>query len=709
MSRGRKGKKIIPQTQTETVVTTNQQTRREKAIAISQTRKNERWLLLGVLAITAVAFLNALGGEFVYDDKFQIINNPSLGSLTNIPKMFVQSVWQFMNANSPEAVGLYYRPMFNSLLIITNQMFGANLFGWHLVSLGLHVTATYLVYLLAREWQLANEMALGAALLFGLHPVHSESVAWISGLPDPLVTVFLLASLIFYERQRNRALQKHLLILSLICALLALFSKEIAIVFPAFLLIRELLDKKPEEHIYEAAIRSVKSAAPYFAMAAIYLVARFLVLGFLSKTEPKAIGITTEQVIFTIPVILLRYAKLLFAPSPLSIIYSQEYVSSAADIQFWGCLLGAIGIMLAAIWFTRNSMLRKLSLIWMILFLLPVLNLKAFNPQESLIHDRYLYAPSVGFCILLALAIYRLSQFFKAREQMVFRTAIVLISLVFFGLTISQNETWKNDFAMVDNALKVSPQWSFLYNYRGAQYSKSNPAEAERNYQEALKYNGDNYDVYSNLGNLWQNQGKFAEAEQQYLKAIELGANYSDVFFNLGAVYIAQNRLAEAEPHLIRAVYLNPSYTVARYNLAWVYDQLGKLPQAEQEYMNTLTYAPTYAEPRINLGIVLTKQSRFQEALNQLQTAQVYAPDHSVLLFALGDLYLKMNQPQQAIDSFNKLIRREPQHRLAYTSLGLAYEAAGNKEQARANFQKAIEVAPQDPYTATARDHLAKL
>src|ERR1051325_6683527 len=114
------------------------QQRREKGVARSEAKKRERAILIGVLAVTALAYFNALNGGFVYDDQFQILKNPSLDSLANIPKMFVQSVWQFMNASSGNPVGLYYRPVFNSALILGSQLFGKNAFGWHLFSLLLH-------------------------------------------------------------------------------------------------------------------------------------------------------------------------------------------------------------------------------------------------------------------------------------------------------------------------------------------------------------------------------------------------------------------------------------------------------------------------------------------------------------------------------------------------------------------------------------------
>src|ERR1051325_1049002 len=101
----------------------SREARREKARARSRVNQQQRLLLFGALAITALAYLNSLDGQFVYDDRLQILKNPTLNSLGNIPKMFVQSVWQFLNSGDQSAAGPYYRPFFNIALIVNHQLF----------------------------------------------------------------------------------------------------------------------------------------------------------------------------------------------------------------------------------------------------------------------------------------------------------------------------------------------------------------------------------------------------------------------------------------------------------------------------------------------------------------------------------------------------------------------------------------------------------
>ncbi len=698
MARNRKTKKRLTTSrgspQPESTPASSRHERREKARALSHTKKQQRLLLLGVLAITILAFVNSLDGQFVYDDRFQILKNPTLTSLANIPRMFTQDVWQFLNEGDKTTVGPYYRPLFNIALIINHQLFGLEVVGWHLFSILLHVGVVFLLYKLALQWNLSTETALASALLFGLHPVHSESVAWVAALPDPLAAVFILSSLLLYEGYHHgRVRQPVALVSSVAFALLAMLSKEVAVVLPLFLAARESLDRPSGERLGGTILRVVERTAPFFAMIALYLGMRYYALGFLRQDQPQSLGIPATQVLLTIPSVLVAYARMLFVPFSLAVMYGNTYVQSPADARFWAAAVAIAALLLAAMWLVRSSPTGRRALAFLIIFLMPVLNLKAFRPEESLLHDRYLYLPSIGFCILVAMAFEWLSDRFAAHQREVFATATALSAALLFGLTYYQNFSWQSELAMTNNALKVTPEWPFLHNYIGAYYTDQHQfAEAEQAYLATIKIDPKYYDAHSNLGDIYREQGKLSDAEQSYLKALEYGAPYADTHYNLGVTYINEGKLADAEEPLLRTL-----------------DREGKDALAEQAYLETLQQDPAYPEARINLAILLTKHARYIEALEHLRIAQRYAPDHSVLLFALGDANMKSQRYDEAIAAFSNLAVRNLYQNLIHTNLGLCYENLGKKDEAKAQFQKAIELAPHDNYTNTAREHLAKL
>ncbi len=712
----RKGKKrTTPATtaapSSETPTSSAKHERREKAREARRVGKQQQWMIVGVLVITFIVYWNSLDGQFVYDDQLQILRNPTIKSLGNIPTMFTQSVWQFMNLADKQATGPYYRPFFNIALILNYNFFGFQVVGWHLFLVAIHLLVTLLIYLLAREWQLSREVAAAAALLFGVHPVHSESVAWIAALPDPLAGVFVVAGLLFYEKYYSKPERKPfwlgLCILAVFCAMLC---KEVAIVFPVFFLVRELLSRAEGETFVAVGRRAVIRFAPFVVVIALYTGLRYSVLGFFNQDEPTSVGIPFAHVLLTIPSILLAYARMFFIPYPLAVMYNHTYVQSAGDVRFWGAALALLLLVGATLWMIRRSVTGQRAFVLMLLFIAPVLNLKAFRAYESLLHDRYLYLPSIGFCLLAAMGLGWIAARFGERERDVLIGATAVISLLLFGLTIRQNATWQSEVAMTQNAMQVTPEWPFLYNYTGAYYfQQSNYERAEQYYQEALRINPRYFDSLSNLGDVYRLQGRLNEAVQTYQQAIDAGSPYADTYYNLAVVYTSQGRIAETEAPLLKALEISPAHAKAAYNLGWSYDRQGKLAEAEKAYGQALQTDPAYAEPRINLSSVLIRQNRFKEALDNLLFVQRNAPDHPIMLYWLGDVYMKTNKTQEAIDTFTKLAAREPNHPLLHTSLGLCYEKLGNLERAKFHFQKAIEVAPQEPYTNTAREHLAKL
>ncbi len=677
--------------------------------------KSERNAVILILVITLVVFLNSLGGEFVYDDGYQILKNPTVQSADNIPAMFTQGVWQFMSPDTSNAVGLYYRPMFNSLLIVNYQLFGFSPFGWHLVSLLLHLAATFLVYRLARSWNLSREVSALAALLFGVHPIHVESVAWVSGVPDPLAAVFVLLALIFHERSVRagndlKSSNSKWVLVSLGATLLALFTKEVAIVLAGAVALREWLRDSGEERFSAKLNRTVQRMAPFVIAAFLYLAARIAVLGFISKPEPKAVGITTEQVLLTQPSVLFAYIRMLFAPYPLSVIYDHGFVSSPNQPPFWLPLMLAVVVLAIAFWLVRNSKVGLLALAWTLIFLLPVMNLKAFNPEESIIHDRYLYLPSVGFCLLAAMGLGWLYNRVAASSKKLVMAGISVIVIALSGMTFAQNFTWQNDLTMATHALAYAPGRPFLLNYLAAYYSNnSKPAEAEKFYKQAIVAKPDYYDAMSNLGDIYYKQNNFAESEKYYAQAVAAGARYTQTLYNLADSRAKQRKFAEAEQPLQQAIAEQSNYAEAHFYLGWVNQQQGKLPQAEASYRNALNYKPDYAEPRINLATVMNDSGRLKEAEEQLLFVRKTQPSNPVMLYTLGEVYRKTNRIQEAIGVLTQLTNAQPQHQQGWLSLGQCYEQAGNTAEAKLKYQRAADIAPQTDTANTARNRLAGL
>src|SRR5947209_7093570 len=270
--------------------------------------KSLRWpLVAAILMFTAGVYASTLGFEFVYDDHAQIVDTRQLDSWTAVPNFFRSHVWSW---KTPGLAGTYYRPLFMVWLFILHALFGVTPVGWHLASVAVHLLATLLVYLLAAKLTDDEIVAGVAALFFGIHPGHIESVAWASGIPDPLVAVFLLSSFLFYLRGGRTSRMTALLLF-----FAALLTKEIAIVLPAIVLGYEWLLGRERPRRLAAAI---SASIPFIAVTLVYLAIRLSVLhGFTSVINP----ISRRYMVLTWPSILSFYLEHLVWPFQLSIFY----------------------------------------------------------------------------------------------------------------------------------------------------------------------------------------------------------------------------------------------------------------------------------------------------------------------------------------------------------------------------------------------------
>jgi len=196
-----------------------------------------------VVAITFIGYMGTLRYDFVYDDEYVIVQNPSIQSWAALPRFFTEHLWFFKFSMSN-----YYRPIFLVWLALNHTLFGLDPVGYHLTTVLAHVTVTLLVFHLARRLTGDLGAAAIASLLFGLHPAHIEGVAWICGVSEPLMAMFLLGSFLCYLRYRDTNIGRRKLwfVASLGLATLAVFEKETAVILPALIFAYEVIFRRSD-------------------------------------------------------------------------------------------------------------------------------------------------------------------------------------------------------------------------------------------------------------------------------------------------------------------------------------------------------------------------------------------------------------------------------------------------------------------------------
>ena len=507
-------------------------------------------LLVSALLATASAYAPSLGFGFVDDDHGQIVDNPRIRNWQEVPGYFTSSVWAHLTPIIGDLPPPFYRPLFLVWVFTNYQLFGTNPAGWHLAALLLHLLVTVLAYRLVRAITGEAVPAALAAMFFGLHPVHVESVAWVSGVPEPLTAAALLASTLCYLKgRREDALTWPAA--SVFLFGLALLAKETAIVLPAVLWTYEVTFAPDRE---KNPLRS-RRVAPYAALALIYLVVRRVSLGG-TFTPP----IPWAVMLLTWPSVLWNYLRHMLWPVNLTIVCDLPYVTR---VDFRNVILPATAIatLVLAVWIVaRRRPAIRFAAIWMGLLILPPLYLRGIAAGE-IAHDRYLYLPSLGLCALVAAGLSRL------RGGRV--AAVILAGVAALGVNRA-SEPWSNDVELFQHALRVAP----------------NNARAQRQLALALPAAGRCADAIPLLDRLRQRQED------------------PRILFGLGACYYAQSRFDEAEPLLQRTIALSPRYQLPYMLLIGIRLAQNQIADAETLWRRALSirFGPTNARGLHLLG-----------------------------------------------------------------------------------------------------------
>jgi tetratricopeptide (TPR) repeat protein len=568
-----------------------------------------------ILAVVFLAYLDTLWFQFVHDDRFQILQNTWLRSWKYLPRYFTADVWAFEH---PVFRGTFYRPIFLLWFRLQYLVFGLRPWGWHLCTVLCHVGVTLLVYYTA-VWLLKDRLAaLFTALIFGLHPTHAEAVAWVSGVTEPLFAIFLFASYLCYLKKRAEPARTRIyLIASLGLYVLASLSKETAVILPFIIFACELLWNDSTAPSWwrtwlRRSLEAFKVTAPYLALFAIYMVARLLSLqGFQNTKEPHSY----LSMILTWPSVLWFYMQHLIWPTNLSPFYSRVFYSHL-DIQ--NVALPAIPVLIAAagLWFCgKRSAKVAVATIWMVIPILPVLNLRAFI-EGHLVHDRYLYLPSFGFAMLVALGIRNVKLGSgKLLGQPALQLGLVgLIGLALGMGVVQATECYANEATFFTYVTSRSPEGhSSNMDLAGLLGQQGHFDEAIKIYQEIWPSQQDNWDVNYNLGYAYYLTGKLPEADHYLSRAVQIDVSRPDGFFFLGLTKLKLGDINSAAANVQRAVTIRPDADNYHFALGVIMKLQGNLTGALSEFRQEMDLNPENISARQQASEVEAEQAAGQK------------------------------------------------------------------------------------------------
>jgi len=624
-----------------------------QAVARPKTRNAgftwSRNLVIGVvLGVTFLAFGNSLFNGFAYDDNTQILESELIRSFSNLPKALVTDVWFWrveQDKDPTKQAGPstpYYRPVFIVYLMVGWHMFGASPFGWHLASILMHMLAVYLAFLIMERITGDYKLSGLAALLFAVHPLRSESVAWISGITDPLLAVFMLSALFYYMRYRAEGALK-LFAISQLLFLLAIFAKEPAVCAPMMVVAYELffINKNTP---FKARLQSgLVHASGFIGISIFYFAMRQRAIGFL-LADPNFSPHSTSASMLTMPLAVVKYLGLLLLPIDLSLFHYTPLVNSVLSLRFIlpAAVLAGLVILSKPLWKSTAS---RFALLWFSINLLPVLNLTAFS-EDHLIQERYIYVPSIGFSLLLAIGLLKLPEVVRVsipKRRAAVTTAAALLTIVLAMTTMAQNVVWKDDVTLWTHGVEVAPD------------------------QRAARYI---------LGFYYLQHQQYERAADQFEEYMRLHANSMIVVTNLASthllLYQAQatiNRTAADRSHLDRAIALcEKGLAVVSAGPLWdtlgtcyTFDtELKNLDRALACYDRGLGVDPENAMIMFHKGATLVKKGDYDHAMTFLDRARQQEPNLSDIYKVLAYCYQAKGQLQDAIQNFSLYLQQQP-------------------------------------------------
>jgi len=584
-----------------------------------------RFILLGALLIaaTCAAYIPAIRAGYIWDDDEYVLNSPTLHEPGGLGRIWTE----------PDTIKQYY-PLTRTTFWLEYRTWGLNPAGYHAVNILLHGLNALLLWMILRRLRVPG--AYFATLLFALHPVNVESVAWITERKNVLSGLFYLLALLSYLRYAGINYDKpgHMrdYLITLIMFVCALLSKTVTATFPAVVLL--LLWWKKDR----VTFRDVAYLVPFFVIG----IGMGLHTAHLERNVVGAQGTAWNLSFLERGLIAGRalwfYAGKLILPVNLTFIYPRWNINPQSFLQY---LFPAAAIIVPVILWLKRKVLGRGPLVATLIFagtLFPALGFFNIYPmQYSFVADHFQYLASAALLTLLAAAatIYMDRAGTQIHELRTLLTTCLIIILA--SMTWKQATIYRNiETLWLDTLAKNPACWMAHVNLGKLHSLQGNSESAIQHYQQALDLNPLDAGARNNLAIEFYNTGNYNEAIKQFKESIRIWPNYPDAYYNLARAYEKTGNIAEAENYYKTAILCKKDYLNAYLSLADLMTQKKRVTEATGLLRAALHYAPNSPAPHYHLALLLYSLCNQTEAIMECRKAVQLAPDEPEILNALA-------------------------------------------------------------------------
>jgi tetratricopeptide (TPR) repeat protein len=707
------------------------------------------FVALSLILVIVFVYMKVQKFDFVgFDDELYVTQNYHVQKGISLEGI----KWAFTTFHSAN-----WHPLTWLSHMLDCELYGLNPAGHHWTSVEFHIANTLLLFFILFKMTGALWQSAFVAALFGLHPLHVESVAWISERKDVLSTFFGLSSIAAYYRYVKTSSSKYY-VSAIVLFSLSLMAKPMLVTLPFVLLLldfwplkrfqwqRDFLLKSDKEtgDVVKKNYRIILEKIPFFVI----VVGSCIITFFAQKSKGAVMPIAALPLKYRIENAVVSYVKYVFKaiwPHKLAVFYPHPW-----NTLHWWQIVGA-GVLLVIACYGALRTAKKypyllVGLLWYLGTLVPVIGLVQVGDQAMA--DRYSYVPLIGIFMIVAWGIPDLFKrlrdqtseiggreveaggpifalratpgkqrseilsnvprpFSKRRFQEIFlgiSAGIILFALSW--VSFLQLNTWKNGITLFEHAVSVTENNYSAYNNLGTAFEKIDLDKAMFYYKTALKIRPNDATALYNLGNVFSEKGYIDKAIQYYLKALNIKPNYTAALNNLGEALAKKGDYDKANYYFKRALKTDPTGSGTCMNFANALFLQAKPDIAVALYKKILQTDSENPDVHYNLAYVLFSEKKYNEAIRHYNETLRIDPKYLKAHYHLGDIYFSRGNTKKAFMHFATIIKLKPDYVPAYNKLGLILFKQGKFKKAGVFFSKALQL---DPEFSKARTNLDKV
>ena len=651
-------------------------------------KDHQKRLIFGLCLLLAIGIIvvygQTAGFDFVdFDDQIHVVNNPMVpGGLT-----WSGIKWAFTTMYAGNWIPLVWLS-----LMLDKNVFGFWTGGFHLVNVALHIANTILLFWVLKRYTKAVWASFFVSALFALHPLHVESVAWVTERKDVLCTLFWMLTMLAYLRYvERRTVWRYVIILVFFA--IGLMAKPMVVTLPFVLFIMDFWPLKrlwPEEGvgvpIFQLIIEKIPLLILSLASSRVTFIAQKMG-GSVANSSVFPLGYRVGNALVSY----CDYILKMFWPVDLAVFYPHP----SAGIAAWKIATSAAVLLVitVVVLLLRRRRYLLTGWLWYLGTLIPVIGLVQVGRQAMA--DRYTYIPLTGLFIMLVWLAGDISGKWRNRVYLVGFAGLVILGTLGV-MTFRQVGYWRDTISLFTHTAAVTTDNYLAYSTLGTRYAHNGDLERARSdLEKVMKVNMREIDVLYNVAKCLDMMGRADEAIEYYNRILAITPGETDTYIALAEMESKRGNFERAMAIYHDGLRYHPENGDFHGRFGSLLLQTGQVDEAIKE-LETAVKLKTDSAIYGNLGVAMLTKGDVDKATRYFNGAIQIDPANAEAHYNLGNTFLAQDLPAKAVGEYEMAIRAKPNYAKAYSNLGVAFTQMGQTDRAIEGFHRAVELDPNN-------------